>query len=414
MASSLYICYFGLLEPLVQTQVLPYLRELLKDGHTISLLTFEADLKGRWTADSIAEMRERLRGEGIEWDLLAYHKRFSVVATAYDIFRGTAFVWNRLRRGDLDILHGRVHIPVLMAALARKLSTHKPKILFDIRGFFPEEYTDAGFWPENGVLYRTTKLVERWLLDVSDAFVVLTENARSILFPESLETGLDKRGRPIEVIPCCISSARFPPVSEVVRSAARRELGVSDRRVVIHTGSLGGLYLTSEIADLLFAFRKNNPATFALFLTRSDPALIVPLLTKHGFAESDMLVRRVSPSEVPKYLSASDVGLSFVRSGYATASRSPTKVPEYLACGLPVIANAGVGDVDEHLSADRTGVLVDELTESGYDGAVLRLDQLMGDAELRARCRGSALERFDLDTIGGPRYSRLYSETVGD
>ena len=32
MAKTLYICYFGLREPLVQTQVLPYLRELLREG----------------------------------------------------------------------------------------------------------------------------------------------------------------------------------------------------------------------------------------------------------------------------------------------------------------------------------------------------------------------------------------------
>ena len=38
---SLYICYFGLREPLVQTQVLPYLRELVAGGVKMSLLTFE-------------------------------------------------------------------------------------------------------------------------------------------------------------------------------------------------------------------------------------------------------------------------------------------------------------------------------------------------------------------------------------
>jgi len=32
----------------------------------------------------------------------------------------------------------------MMGAIAKKLSRQKPKLLFDIRGFFPEEYTDAG------------------------------------------------------------------------------------------------------------------------------------------------------------------------------------------------------------------------------------------------------------------------------
>jgi hypothetical protein len=70
-----------------------------------------------------------------------------------------------------------------MGALGRKFSRHKATLLFDIRGFFPEEYTDAGIWPENGVMYRAAKRVERWLLEESDGFVVLTDKARKLLFP---------------------------------------------------------------------------------------------------------------------------------------------------------------------------------------------------------------------------------------
>ena len=41
MMRSLYLCYFGLREPLVQTQVLPYLRQLSRSGIEVGLLTFE-------------------------------------------------------------------------------------------------------------------------------------------------------------------------------------------------------------------------------------------------------------------------------------------------------------------------------------------------------------------------------------
>jgi len=59
MPGTLYICYFGIREPLVQTQVLPYLRELMKGDYSrkkgtpasrepkdtalnVSILTFES------------------------------------------------------------------------------------------------------------------------------------------------------------------------------------------------------------------------------------------------------------------------------------------------------------------------------------------------------------------------------------
>jgi carbamoyltransferase len=43
--ATLYICYFGINEPLVQTQVLPYLRQLSAAGVRVNLLTFEQGLR---------------------------------------------------------------------------------------------------------------------------------------------------------------------------------------------------------------------------------------------------------------------------------------------------------------------------------------------------------------------------------
>src|SRR5947209_18200866 len=87
-ARSLYICYFGLREPLVQTQVLPYLRQLVAGGVAMSLLTFEPELKTRWTAGEVDDWRRRLQKDGITWHMLPYHKRPSLPATLYDIIAG--------------------------------------------------------------------------------------------------------------------------------------------------------------------------------------------------------------------------------------------------------------------------------------------------------------------------------------
>jgi DNA-binding NarL/FixJ family response regulator len=103
------------------------------------------------------------------------------------------------------------------------------------------------------------------------------------------------------------------------------------------------LYLTPQIIEFLKVARERDPSVFAMFLTQSNHDEIVERLINAGFSESDFLVEKVDQAEVPAYLAASDIGLSFVQSSYATISRSPTKIPEYLAAGLPVIANAGVG-----------------------------------------------------------------------
>lgn len=406
MAKTIYICYFGVRQPLVQTQVIPYLLELRKDAVEIALLTFEPDLRTKWTPEQISDMKSEMAEKGIEWHCLAYHKRLSVLATVYDILAGALFVRRLINEGHIDILHGRVHVPTLMGAIARKLSKHKPKLLFDIRGFFPEEYTDAGIWPANGIIYRTVKRIEKWLMKEADGFVVLTEKARDILFPESKTTGLDKSGRPVEVIPCCVDfEKRFSGDAKLMRDLYRRRLKAENRFIIVHLGALGGLYLTKEIADLLAAARERNPTTFALFLTQSDPALIEPLLVERGFDSDSYFIGPVPPDDVEGFVYASDIGLSIVKAVFATKSRSPTKIPEYLAGGLPIIANAGVGDVDELILRNGVGALFTIFNRTGYSASLGALKKL---GDIGEHCRSVARREFDLESVGGARYRHLY------
>ena len=408
MAKSLYICYFGMREPLVQTQVISYLRELTKDGHEITLLTFEP-ANSELETGRAAELRRSLAAENIDWHTLRYHKRLSVIATAYDILRGALFARRMIGRKQLDILHARVHVPALMAAVARKLSRRKPKMLFDIRGFMPEEYTDAGVWPENGWLYRAAKRVERWLLRESDGFIVLTEKARDILFPESAESGFDKLGRPVEVIPCCVDMTRFALMNDADRSRIRADLGINDRYVIVYVGSFGGWYMTDEMMDLFVAARDQRPDAFAMILTQRDKEKIEQRLRARGLGENDFMLKSVEPDAVASYLAASDVAVSFIKACYSKQSSSPTKIAEYLAGGLPVIANTGVGDIDSLLESYQVGVLMDDFSEASIRKA---LGEVAGFGDMRGRCHAVATEVFDLTRVGGERYRRVYQRLL--
>lgn len=415
MTRTVYICYFGLHEPLVQTQVLPYLRELRKADVEVTILTFEPEMKSRWSLELIETERSRLAQEGIDWFGLPYHKWPSVPATLYDVICGARFVWRLCRSRRIDIIHARVHTPALMGALAKKFLKRKPQLLFDIRGFFPEEYVDAGIWPKNGVVYRAVKRVERWLFKESDAFVVLTENARLVLFPESAKEGLDRLGRPVEVIPCCVDMTRFESANEVSRETVRRDLGLDDRFVVAYVGAFGGWYLTEETAAFFAALKRRKPEGFALILTQSEPTTIASLLRSFGYGDRDFLITRVAPKDIPKYLSASDAAVSFIKPCYSKRASSPTKNAEYLASGLPVIANDGIGDTTEQIESENVGVIIKDFSRESYEIAVSDLDQLMkASSDLEERCRRAAFAYFDLESVGGNRYRRIYRRLMGE
>jgi glycosyltransferase involved in cell wall biosynthesis len=403
-ARALYICYFGLREPLVQTQVLPYLRELVAGGFGMSLLTFEPELKTRWSEDAIAEWRGRLRSDGIEWHVMPYHKRPSLPATLYDIMAGARRAAAIARRGSIELFHGRSTVGTAIGALTKWMAGGR--LIFDIRGFLAEEYVDAGRWRAEGLLFRLTKAAEQMLYRAADGFVVLTERARETLFLDG--TG----GRPLEIIPCCVDEERFAAAERADRTSIRSELGIDDRLVFIYIGALGGYYLVPEMAEFLAAARERNPRVYALVLTQSSPEGLTSELNRLGVSTDDYRMLNVQPGDVPTYLRAADVALSLIRPSFARRSMSPTKFAEYLAAGLPVIASAGIGDLDTHIKEARVGVLVQRFDRDAYAAAYDAIAALRRDPELAARCRGEARTRYDLHTVGGRGYRRLYEAVL--
>ncbi len=294
-----------------------------------------------------------------------------------------------------------------MSAIAKTFSGGK--MLFDIRGFFPEEYTDAGVWKENGSIYRSVKRIEKWLLKKSDGFVVLTEKAREILFPESLETGFDKLGRPVEVIPCCIDPKRFDFAETLKRETIRREMNLGGRRVFVYVGSFGGWYLTDEMARFFAQAHRQNSDTFTMILTQSDAEMVKQKLVSQGISERDFLIKKVSPAEVPKYLKAADVAVSFIKACYSKQSSSPTKIAEYLASGLPIISNSGVGDLDTLIMGEKVGIILKGFTERDYEEVLVEIEKFLTDENLSEHCKAVAHRKFDIEHTAGKNYRRLYS-----
>ena len=93
-----------------------------------------------------------------------------------------------------------------MGAAVKRLTG--ARLIFDIRGFMAEEYVDAGDLARGGPpLPPDQGRRSAACSKASDGFVVLTERAREVLFPGCTDT--DPRGRPIEVIPCCVDLRRF-------------------------------------------------------------------------------------------------------------------------------------------------------------------------------------------------------------
>jgi glycosyltransferase involved in cell wall biosynthesis len=90
---------------------------------------------------------------------------------------------------------------------------------------------------------------------------------------------------------------------------------------------------------------------------------------------------------------------------------SPTKLGEFLAVGIPVITNGGVGDVARIVEDTRAGILVSEFSPAGYGSAVAEIDRLLGLE--RPRIRERARQVYDID-LAIASFAALYERMLGD
>ncbi len=405
--NALFISYNGMLDPLGQSQVIPYLSALSATaGMRFTLLSFER--AGAYTPEGrerVREVERVLEGRGIEWHRLRYHQRPSLPATFYDVAAAIRYAGGLVKRNRIEVAHGRNPIMATIAlALKRRFGI---KMIFDVRGLLADEYVDAGHWRAGSVNYRLTKAMERRCLAASDGVVTLTER----IWPVIKEwDGLRGRSVAHEVIPCCVDLERFN-YDPAAREARRAELNLGGRFVVVYSGSVGGWYLTEEMADFFAALSKARGDAHFLWLTPSAHDVVRNIMRERGINEDRYTVLAARPAEVASYLSAADAGLAFIKPCFSKLASSPTKNAEYLACGLPLIINAGIGDSDALVTDEGVGALVGEFTAEDYGRAARDVERLLEDSEgLRRRTREVAQRLFDVQGVGLDRYTRLYED----
>lgn len=402
--AALYICYYRITDPLVESQVVAYLRAMARNGVEIHLLTFEQQ---RLSAEQQAAIRERLEAGGIRWHSLPYHQRPSLPATLYDVLAGTVTAARICQRYGIRFIHARAHVPGAMALLLKRLLGYR--FLFDLRGLMAEEYLDAGRWPETDVKFRLTKRMERVFLRDADALVMLTDRIRRDLIVADPE--LRHRAEEVQVIPCCVDLSRFH-VSDAQRDQYRAERGWSERKVLVYLGKVGTWYRPEAMVAFFRAFREQEPRAFFQILTQDEPAPILAALADAGIGAADFDLRYSAPADLPLVLSAADASISFRAGESSKRAASPTKVGECLAAGLPVITNAGIGDCDELLGGNRVGVVLSEFAPAEYARGAQELTALLREPEVRERCRQVAEEFLSLEHVGAVRYAAIYDQQV--
>lgn len=389
----LYISYDGMAEPLGQSQVLAYL-EKLGTERPIHLVSFE---KPDDLADGqrMAAVRTRIEAVGISWTPLRYHKRPTAPATAFDIANGIRVGTAITLRNGIEVVHARSYVAAAMALPVKRLTG--ARFLFDMRGFWADERVEGGLWPANSRLYRIVKRLERRFLCAADHVVTLTHASVS-----EIRRLAEERGEtlPITVIPTCADLERFDwPAAPKLREDAPLTFG--------YVGSVGTWYLFDEVLRFFRVLRSKRPGSRLLIVNRGEHERIVADLARLGVDPDVVELLSASHTEVPTFIHRMDAAAAIIKPVYSKTASAPTKLAEYLGCGVPCVGNTGVGDMASILEGERVGVTLDDFSEADHNRSADRLLALLRDSELKQRCRDVATERFSLDR-GVSAYAGIY------
>lgn len=395
MTPTLYLTRNGLLEPLGQSQVLAYLRGLSR-AYRITLITYEKD-EDSADAARMQAMRTECERLGIRWLPQRFCPRPKVIAPALSMLRLVWLLRREVRSQGALLIHARSYIPAAVAMTVSRL-TGVP-FIFDMRALWPEELITAGRLRRGSVLHHVIIAAERTCLRRAGAVVSLTHAAvrhLSRVYPGEMI------GQTIAVIPTCADLDRFVPAKQA-----------PEHRVIGCLGTvLSGWFRLDWLKSFLSVASQHDPSAVFALTTRDDPVRVRAALDPDGRLGERLRIAPSAPGDVQTVLQGQTASVMFYAGGeISELGRSPTRMAEILGCGLPVVANDGVGDVASIIREHRVGVLAESSDPRAMAIAWTELMTLLKDPDLPARCRRAAEEVFSLET-GTTAYARLYHQLI--
>ncbi|MFZ9848378.1 MAG: glycosyltransferase [Flavobacteriales bacterium] len=334
----LYISYDGLTDPLGQSQILAYTSRINKEkGVDYDIITFD---KPENFEKNGPRVREILKTTSIQWHSLQYHKSPPILSTVYDLREGWGKIKELYKKNHYDVVHCRGYMSAILGQKVKK--KYGTKFIFDMRGWWPDEKLESGLW-ERAIfkpVYNYFKRKEKQFFEESDISVSLTYAGKKEIV-ENFHQKEDKIG----VIPTCVDFDVFKAFKEETRNKVRKELDIDlDAYVVIYSGSIGANYPPKDIIKMFLAI-PSNQKKYLLVLSKDDKNLILNAAKEINVA-INIRFASAEYSAVHQYLQASDIGIILYKMAFSTIGRSPTKLGEYWACGIPAISLKGIGDLD--------------------------------------------------------------------
>ncbi len=327
----------------------PMARVLASQGHQVTILAlhpawFNLALR-RFTREQVQvhyvgpmHIRQNDRGKN-------YYNPLQLIGVV--LFSTLRLTWYALRTPSDVILLGKAQPMNGMAGLlVRKL--RRISLWLDCDDYETGSGRFASDWQRRVVAWFEQRLPQ-WAERVS----VNTEFMRRYVLAHGVAP------ERVCLIPNGVEHERFMPINNSEVECLREQWHLHDRRCAVYVGSLS---LANHAVDLLLAATAELvqvlPDLLLLIVgSGEDDAVLRDLARQLGLHEHVRFFGMVPSSQVPLYYHLAEVSVDPVRDDEASQARSPLKLFESWATGVPFVTGA-VGDRRTLLANGVNGILV--------------------------------------------------------
>ena len=362
-----YVTVDSISEGVGSSQILPLLQRLSRAGLSVNLISFEK-------VEPSLQTQEAISTAGVEWTMKQFkaHGALGGLTRLLEIERAIH---------NTRIIHARSDIPAAAASLSRKAP-----ILWDVRSLWADQKAFTESNPLKKKLLKTYNILEGVSSFTATAMSTLTHAVVPVLEERHRKTPELKI-----VVPTAVDLQRFN-FNEKLPTVIRG----------LYSGTYNNYYDLALSRQFVEELQRMSPVEIHWARPKESPRISLEAGETSTFVATQ--------NEMAKILNDYSFGLSICRidAGPSLKAAMPTKVAEFLACGRPMVVNAGLGDFDEYLTEFNAGVILNG-QEDDTKAKADQLLQLLADPTTPSRCRALAEKYFDMDQ-GAEKYMALYEK----
>ncbi len=359
-----YVTHDSLAEGIGMSQIVPVVLGLSNLGWKVGVISCEKQER------HIGIQSEFERAK-IEWVTLKFGKTGAwggisrLLRIAFNLPNAKAFHC----RGDL-------------AAVAVVLR-YRGSFLWDVRGLWIDQKVVIGSIASNRYLIKLAKKLERIAARNAKAISTLTSAVYPVL--KRRHYFIDQ---PHYVIPTCTDLDKFA-----------FSLDYPKETKLLLSGVFNNYYDLDATEEFIRKFREYLP----LKVTWCHGAEAERQSLDIGEDE----IKVLQQNEMSAEIQSASFGIALCKSniGDSLTGVMPTKVAEFLSVGRPVVVSKGIGDLDDLLKSNKTGVVID----GNLDTAIEELLTLLNDLETPLRCRNLAESHFSMRSAI-EKYDSIFTE----